>query len=127
MTTAGLDLTREGRDARRERVVQLTRSGYSAADIAFIVGISVRSVTRNRALAGLTADYVRRPEPTEDQLVAAKRLLVDGASYPEVARTLGFNATTWRKHHPGYEWTPSEVGTYGRAIQALGCAAGVSR
>jgi hypothetical protein len=121
------DATAEGRAARRARVVALTREGRSATDIAFILGISVRSVTRNRALAGLTANYVRPPVPSEDQLLAAKWLLVDGASYPEVARTLGFNATTWRKHFPGYAWSRSEAGAHGKTIQLLGRAAGLRR
>ena len=125
--TSSLDMSREGIDARRERVAQLTRAGRSAVDIAWIVGISVRSVQRNRALAGLTANYVRPPTPTEDQLLAAKVLLVDGASYPEVTRTLGFSASTWRKHLPGYQWTKSQAGAHAKAIQMLGRAAGVSR
>ena len=122
-----LDMTREGVCARRERVAQLTRRGRSASDIAFIVGISPRSVTRNRALAGLTADYVRPPAPNEDQLLSAKVLLADGASYPEVARTLGFTATTWRKRLPGFEWTTSEAGAHAKAMQMFGRAAGVRR
>jgi len=109
------------------RWARLTREGRSATDIAFILGIAVRSVVRNRALAGLTADYVRPPAPSEDQLLAAKVLLADGASYPEVARILGFSASTWRKHLPGFAWTKSQAGVHAKAIQLLGRKAGVSR
>jgi integrase len=83
----GHDTTREGNAVRRERVVRLTRAGHLATDIAFIMGVTCRTVTRTRAAAELTVDYVRPPAPTEDQLLAGKLLLVDGASYPEVART----------------------------------------
>lgn len=124
----GLDMTREGRAARMDRVVRLTRSGHSAADIAFILGISPRSVTRNRRAAGLTANYRRPPEPTEDQLLAAKRMLVDGASYVETAKSIGcFNATTWRKHWPGYGWSHAEAGRHGKAVSELARKAGVRR
>jgi hypothetical protein len=127
MATTRLDLTREGRAARTEWVVQLTRLGHSTVDIAHIVGISARSVTRNRRLAGLTANYVRPRVPSEDELLCAKRMLVDGCSYPEVSRSLGFSPTTWMKHHPGYSWTSSEAGRHGKAIQQLGRRAGVAR
>ena len=40
------DLTTEAQQARAERVASLTRAGHSATDIAFIMGISVRTVER---------------------------------------------------------------------------------
>jgi transposase len=125
--TARLDMTREARAARREQVARLTRSGHSATDIAFILGVSIRTVTRNRALAGLTVGYIRPSEPSEEQLAAAKAMLLDGACYPEVARTLGFSATTWRKRIPGFEWSYSQSGQQARAMQMLGRAAGLRR
>jgi DNA-binding CsgD family transcriptional regulator len=103
------DATAEGRAARRARVVALTREGRSATDIAFIVGITARNVSKHRAAAGLTAGYVRADRLSEDELLAAKVLLVDGASYAEVGRTLGRSPDTLAKHLPGYAWTKADA------------------
>jgi hypothetical protein len=123
-----LDMTAEGRQARVEQVERLTRAGHSARDIAAIMSISLRSVTRNRARAGLTAGYVRAREPSEDELLAAKRMLVGGASYNEVAKSVGgFNASTWRKHWPGFGWSHAEAGRHGKTVSELARKAGVRR
>lgn len=123
-----LDLTREGRQARMEKVLELTRCGRSTTDIAAILSISPRSVTRNRRAAGLTIDYRRPRQPSEDEILAAKRMLVGGASYNEVARSIGcFHASTWRKHWPGFGWSHSEAGRHGKAVQQLGRKAGIRR
>ena len=46
-------------------------------------------------------------------LIFAKALLEDGASYTEAARTVGIHRTTLAEKIPGYGWTKQEGGAYG--------------
>ena len=117
MSTAGLDLSRETLAYRAERVVELTRGGRSAADIAWILGVSARTVSRYREKLGISHSECRRERTSEDVLLRAKCLLVDGASYREVARTLGIHRSTVAKHLPGYGWTSEQTVQHGRAVQ----------
>lgn len=94
-------------DDRRSRVVELSRQGMSAGAIADILGITPRSVCRARARAGISKPRSRLG--TEDDKLRAKEMLVDGASYEEVGRTLGFAAGTIQKWHRGFTYTPSQV------------------
>lgn len=99
-----LDLTREGIAARHARIAELTRAGLSQAQIAAIVGITPRSVCRTRKKLGLS-----RPlsglHMTPDEIARAQALLDDGASYKEVARTLGRSSWSLRNRFPGYAFT----------------------
>lgn len=49
----------------------------------------------------------------------AKRLLQDGASYTEVARTIGLHRTTLSEKIPGYGWTKQQGGAYGGMIRHM--------
>lgn len=93
---------------RRRMVITLTRQGVSASQIADRIGVRKRSVTRIRSAAGI-AQSGGSPM-TGRELLRARALLDDGASYHEVARTLGRPARTVERHLPGYrKMTPAEA------------------
>lgn len=88
--------------ARRAAILELDKNGVDIDEIAQRVGISRRTVQRIRSDAGLTrsARYA-----TEDEKLRAKAMLSDGASYEEVARTLGRYGSTIASWFPGYAWS----------------------
>lgn len=110
-------MTAEALSERAERVAALTREQRSATDIAWILGVSVRTVERYRHRLGLSRSECRRERLSEDVLLRAKYLLLDGASYKEVGRTVGAHPGTVAKYLPGFGWSPSEIGRHGRAVQ----------
>lgn len=91
-------------ERRRERVVELTREGHTAPTIADILGCSVRTVQRIRTERGVSQALQFSPM-TPDELAQAQRLLEDGCSYGEVARTLGRTHNTIARHFPGSGWS----------------------
>lgn len=101
----------------RSRVVDLTNDGKTAKDIAEILGITERSVTRHRSKAGIAR--VVKPPLTEGELAAARELLSGGASYEEAARTIGRDGNRLAHHLPGYAWTPQQVGHHSRLMAAF--------
>lgn len=107
MTTHRVPHTREANAARRAQVVELTRAGHSAAEIAVILGITERRVTSHRSEAGI-AQPPRDPL-TADQLARAAELLDDGCSYNEVARTIGCGYSVIRRRFPGRGWPPGKA------------------
>ena len=115
-TVKHLDMSHQAQAERQRRVVELTRAGRSASDIAWILGIGERTVTRYRRRAGITRG-VCRERTSEDLLLAAKEMLVDGVNYREVGRTLGVNRSTIAKHFPGYAWTREQVVEHRKLMQ----------
>lgn len=107
---------REVRESRRDRVVRLTAQDLSAADIAAIVGCSQRTVVRDRAARKVAKPKV--PLLTGEQLALAGRLVEDGCSHMEVARTIGCSQTAITHHFPGTQWTPSQAGTFAVLVRS---------
>lgn len=102
---------------RMEQVIALTQQNYSAAQIAAIMGLTPRSVTRLRARAGIA-----QPRPallTEQELARAKALLEDGCSYDEAARTIGRSSTALVAHFPGYSWDRTTIAKFARYAKTL--------
>lgn len=98
--------TREATAERRQRVAAMTRQGMSAAIIAEALRTTQRTVCRDRSALGIAGPA---PRPlTDEELRTAQALLEDGASYSEVARTLGRADTTIAHRFPGYGWTPTQ-------------------
>lgn len=91
----------------RERIVELSRQGLTCETIADKYNVSVTTVYRARALAGIG---VKMNFASEDEKLQAKMLLVDGCSYEEVARTLHRASSTIAYWHPGYQFTPAQKG-----------------
>lgn len=92
------------------QIVQLTTAGYSAQMIARKLNISPRTVQRHRKQAGLADPRDLRPY-TPAELEQIERLLEDGCSYSEVARTVGRKTKTIAERFKGMSsWTPRDGG-----------------
>jgi AraC-like DNA-binding protein len=102
----------------RDSVTYLTRCGWTAPQIAQHLGISPRHVTRIRT-ATKTLVHPKAPLLTEDELLTAKLMLEDGASYTEVERTLGRSFRTLKRNLPGYSWTREQTSEYIYATRKL--------
>ena len=107
----------ESAEERRDRIAELTRQGLSAPLIAEIVGVSPRTVTRARGARGC-AQPAADPM-TDAEIATAKAKLDDGASYSEVARTIGRSKPAVIRRIPGYGWDRHAGGQYGRLVRSL--------
>ncbi|QDH91840.1 helix-turn-helix DNA-binding domain protein [Mycobacterium phage Phrappuccino] len=96
---------------RRRLVVAMTRDGHSIREIAEVLDLTPRSVQRHRHDAGITRPPNNDPL-TAEECATARALLEDGASYREVARTLGRSAVTLRRRLPGYGWDREQLLDY---------------
>jgi DNA-binding CsgD family transcriptional regulator len=107
---------------RRNMVAQLTRKGMTARDIAKHLGVTPRTIQRDRA-AGRTARIGPKPfTPEEHQ--RALDMLADGASLGEVARTLGRSYDHTCQRYRGMGWTMQQTGQY-NSMRKLWKALGV--
>ena len=105
-----------------ERIEWLLRHGLTIREVAEQVGCSNRAVIRQRRRIGLSKPA--RPALTQAELVTAKRLLDDGASYTEAA---GLSAAQMLAgKFPGYAWTPVQVGQWARASERIQGSDGMS-
>lgn len=99
-------------DSRSDRFLELEASGASSAEIAGILGVSTRTVTRWRHDAGCShapAADVRDMSVRE----RARRLLDDGASFADAAATVGVARSTLRRWFPDVPaWTRSQTGQW---------------
>ncbi|AXN53356.1 helix-turn-helix DNA binding domain protein [Mycobacterium phage Thonko] len=88
---------------RREQMVELFGHGHSIDAIALKLDVAVETVRRGLRREGIEPPrrHVARPW-TEADTAIAKPLLDDGASYFEVARTIGRDFYTVVRNMPGY-------------------------
>lgn len=101
-----------------QRIAQLTREGWSAKEIAKELGFGERAIHRSRQRTG-----VDKPGPrflTPDEVATVERLLADGASCSEAARTIGRSVSTLSKRYPRHVWTPEECGKFGALVRYSG-------
>lgn len=94
----------------------LTLAGSSAPEIAQILGVTDRTVSRIRTRLGLTQPQDWRPMNDTDKQ-SATLLFDDGCSIAEVARTLGFCTSTIRRHFPGRCWTDQQSGRHAALVR----------
>lgn len=102
---------------RRERVREMTRAGRTALEIAVALHVSPRTVIRDRRAAGVSGSTP--PPVSAADLDTARRLLDEGASYCEVARTIGTTSSTVARHLPGRGWSPEQVGQWANYRRSL--------
>ena len=91
----------------RDEIVTLTRRGCTAREIADRLRISTRSVQRVRVAAGCAE--TRAPLLTVSEILAARELLEDGASYYEAGRTIGRCGTTIARNIPGFKFDKQQT------------------
>lgn len=105
-------------ESRRSAVVRLTREGMSASQIAAQLGICERTVQRYRRVAGISQGASGVPM-TAEELELARRLIEDGCSRCEVARTVGRHANTIARYFPESGWTREQVNEYTALLRRL--------
>lgn len=108
-------ITREDRADRLHQVAALTRQGMNSTDISVILRISRRTVTRYRNRAGISQP--QHQPLTPEQHAIAGRLAADGCNAREIARTVGCDASTIRRHYPHAVWTSDQVIEYARLMR----------
>lgn len=101
------DITREAVRRREDMIVALSREGCRVAEIAALLGITERTVTRARSRRGIARPSY--PQLTDDEIARAKQLLDDGASVAEAARSIGRTDHAIHRALPGRGWTPQQV------------------
>lgn len=102
---------------RDERIAELTRQHYTAEEIARMVGVTARSVVRARARTGVTRP--KAPLLTDSERERIEKLLDDGASYNEVARTVGRNLSCIRYNFPDRGWTAAQGTEFRTLLRTL--------
>lgn len=100
-----------------DRVIAATEQGMGRAETAALVGCSKSTVTRVRRMHGLAKPWTPL---TDEQLTRAEQLLDDGASFAEVARTIGTTASAICKRFPGRGWSHQECGLWTRVLMEVG-------
>jgi hypothetical protein len=114
MTSAEMN----GLSSRDAAIVNMTQAGISGPAVAAQFGVTVRTVQRARSRAG-----VCKPPParfTDDEIKLAERLFEDGASYGEIARTLGrFPSVIVRRFPNRSTWARSTGGHMSRMFAQL--------
>jgi DNA-binding CsgD family transcriptional regulator len=111
---------RQSEEWVREEIVALTQSGRNAREIAERLRISERTVQRVRAASGCAE--LSAPRLTGSEILTAMEMLEDGASYGEVARTLGRAEQTISRNIPGYFFSKEQkavAAALGRAMARL--------
>ena len=100
----------------RDRVVELKCRGASTSVIIDATGVGERTIYRILRDAGMGKDpnYM-----SQDEVDRAREMLEDGASYMEVARTLGRSHSTIKRNLPGYTWSPEQAGEFAWSIRIL--------
>lgn len=93
---------------------RLHNEGLSAAQIALRLDINPRTVSRWRVAMGIAKPPVVLLSAEEKK--RALDLLTDGASYNEVARTLGRSTQCISHALPGYGWSRLECGQFAAFI-----------
>lgn len=103
-------MTRKQSEERRQRIVELTRQGRSAAQIADELKINARTVVRVRVERGVAQSGPQRF--TADELAQVEAMLDDGCSITEAARTIGRSPCRLWEIYRGRGWTAIEAAQY---------------
>lgn len=93
---------------RVDEVVRLTAAGFSAPRIAERLGVSSRTVTRDRVLAGIAQPHLVHPP---ELWARAGQLLAEGMNFTQVASVLGVSTTRLACRFPDVpRLSPQECG-----------------
>jgi transposase len=114
-------VNQERRERKLERIrltKYYTRLGLSANEIAIHLGVARDTVVGYRRDGGVSQTL--KPRWSAEEVEQARRLLEDGASYVDVAETLGRSTTYIRHKLPGYGWSAQQAGQMGYLVQKYG-------
>ena len=101
-----------------DEVLRLQSLGLTNAQMASELGASRSAVWRATARLG-SPTRNRRIRPAETW-VEVERLLQDGCSALEAARTVGVTVQSVLAHFPGRGWSPRQSNDHRRAMRASG-------
>lgn len=101
---------------RRDRAIHLTAEGWTAQQIADNLGVTQRTVYRYRQTAGISQP--KPPALSSGERDFARRLLLDGCSYNEVARTLGRSMDCVLRNFPGFGWDRRQINEFMAIVRA---------
>ena len=87
---------------RRQEIAGLHAQGVSKATMAKTLGVTARTVQRYLIDAGLVKPHGGTVPMTDEEVEKARLMLEDGASYWQVASTLGRDWATIRRRVPGF-------------------------
>lgn len=105
-----------------EKIVQLTKQGWTAPQIARELGISQRTIQRWRRAGGVAEDHPRATwRATPEWKEAAAKLVEEGYPMQEVAALTGVSTKTVKRHFPDAAWTQQQALDHGRLMRRLGC------
>ncbi|AHN84097.1 DNA binding protein [Mycobacterium phage Hawkeye] len=102
----------------KQAVIKYTLNGLNSKEIASLTGISQRTVHRYRVKAGIGQDNTLA-HLTPEQIAFGERLLDDGCSYQEVARTLGVRDVSVANRWPGRGWNALQAAEYRRLVEVF--------
>lgn len=102
-----------------DTILELSRSGWSLAEVAGRVGCTKRTVSRVRKLGGVSGPS-RWRRVTPELIEAARAMVDDGASWAEIQRTLRVGEHTLQKYLPGTAWSKTQVAEFSVAVRSAG-------
>ncbi|WP_039994527.1 HTH domain-containing protein [Gordonia otitidis] len=113
-------MTTERVARRRERVAAMRRGGMTVNTMASALHVTDRTIWRDLHALGMVK-RVRRLTDADKQF--AVRLLAEGASIQDVARTIGCSWDDIRRHFPDARiWTPAETAQYRSLCRQIAAA-----
>ena len=105
-------------EGRLAAVQEHMAAGLSLKESAARLAVTPRTVSRLRArLRGYTLPPA--PIPTPEQIKEWDRLLTEGWSFREIARTHNVHENTIARRFPGRGWDPAARGQLGFAVQRM--------
>ena len=117
------NMTLESQAERDADFLRCEQSGMTAAQIAERYGVTIRTVTRWRTRLGVNHRPPAIMHPVSDRALV-ERLLDEGCSFLEAARTVGVDRSTVKRWFPDREpWSRSEVGRFAWLVRRYGEAA----
>jgi IS30 family transposase len=101
-----------------ERLRALANDGLSIIQIAEAMGVTTRTVSRQKRAIGISRP---KPEsrPLEEWAPKAARLFDEGYSQQSVAELTGVCCQTVSRHFPGRGWTRHQTGQYVTEVRRL--------
>lgn len=96
-------------------VGRMTARRVSTPTQARRLGVTTETILRVKRELGINRPPTQ-PYPQEYH-IRAEQLLDDGASYNEVARTLGTSSRWPARHFPGRGWSQEDTGRYSSAVK----------
>lgn len=114
-----MPFSRRTPDSTEKLVVELTKDRVTAADIAKITNLNVRTVQRIRSRKEATLGP-RQERISPEKLGKIKSMLDERASFVEISRTLHTTPETIARHFPDAKpWTPEESYMFGAQVSSI--------